>query len=95
MTGKLFGFWFISIFVILGQKYEFAKKWKMHIIKSDWLYDSVEKGYCLEEKKYYLEGGKESDVKTSTPEKGPAKSKNGFYSFLPLTDFIHTTQSSN
>lgn len=47
----------------------------MHIIKSDWLYDSVEKGYCLEESKYYLEGRKESDVKTSTPEKGPAKSK--------------------
>ncbi|XP_063404919.1 DNA topoisomerase 2-binding protein 1-like [Mytilus trossulus] len=57
-----------------GQKYEFARKWKMHIIKSEWLYDSVEKGYCLDESKYGLEG-RDSGVKTSTPEKGKAKNR--------------------
>ena len=46
----------------------------MHIIKSEWLYDSVEKGYCLDESKYGLEG-RDSGVKTSTPEKGKAKSE--------------------
>ena len=54
-----------------GPKYEFAKKWKIHIVKSDWLYDSIEKGYCLEEKQFALskDAGEKSEVKTSTPEK--------------------------
>ncbi|XP_062568872.1 DNA topoisomerase 2-binding protein 1-A-like [Saccostrea cucullata] len=55
-----------------GAKYEFAKKWKIHIVKSDWLYDSIERGYCLEEKDFCLtcDRGEESEgVKTSTPEK--------------------------
>jgi hypothetical protein len=40
-------------------------------VKSDWLYDSIEKGYCLEEQQFSLteNSNKMSDVKTSTPEK--------------------------
>lgn len=40
-------------------------------MKSDWLYDSIEKGYCLEEKQFALskDAGEKSEVKTSTPEK--------------------------
>ncbi|XP_061181170.1 DNA topoisomerase 2-binding protein 1-like [Saccostrea echinata] len=55
-----------------GAKYEFAKKWKIHIVKSDWLYDSIERGYCLEERDFCLTHDKEdekTEVKTSTPEK--------------------------
>ncbi|XP_055995895.1 DNA topoisomerase 2-binding protein 1-like [Ostrea edulis] len=54
-----------------GAKYEFAKKWKIHIVKSDWLYDSIEKGYCLEERQFSLTDDMDdkSEVKTSTPEK--------------------------
>lgn len=55
----------------VGAKYEFAKKWKIHIVKSDWLYDSIEKGYCLEERQFSLTDDMDdkSEVKTSTPEK--------------------------
>lgn len=54
-----------------GAKYEFAKKWRINIVKSDWLYDSIEKGYCLEEKEFSLTDNSETkaEVKTSTPEK--------------------------
>lgn len=38
--------------IILGVKYEFVKKWRINIVKSDWLYDFIEKGYCLEEKQF-------------------------------------------
>ena len=30
--------------VVLGQKYEFAKKWRIHIITSQWVKDSVSEG---------------------------------------------------
>ncbi|KAK3106422.1 hypothetical protein FSP39_019639 [Pinctada imbricata] len=56
-----------------GTKYSFAKKWKIHIVRTDWLYDSVERGYCLDERKFSVDGDTGSDdkssVKTSTPEK--------------------------
>jgi hypothetical protein len=52
------------------------------VVKSDWLYDSIEKGYCLDENKFALEdstcsesSGNSDAVKTSTPEKGTAASK--------------------
>lgn len=35
-----------------GQKYEFAKKWKIHIVNPKWLSDSLHAGYCLEEYRY-------------------------------------------
>ncbi|XP_070546625.1 DNA topoisomerase 2-binding protein 1-like [Ptychodera flava] len=38
-----------------GQKYEFAKKWKIHYVTSKWFYDSLEKGACLDENLYAVE----------------------------------------
>ena len=55
-----------------GQKYLFAKKWDIAIVKSEWLYESIEKGYCLDEADFALEGTKEDNkgrMKTSTPER--------------------------
>ncbi|KAL3835828.1 hypothetical protein ACJMK2_021298 [Sinanodonta woodiana] len=60
-----------------GQKYEFAKKWNMCIIKTEWLYDSVEKGYCQKAENYPVdsrEPGHQS-VKTSTPERASLTGK--------------------
>ncbi len=37
--------------------------WKIPVVKSEWIYDSIEAGYCLPEKNYILE----SDNQTSTP----------------------------
>ena len=30
-----------------GDKYKYAKKWKIPCVSSNWVFDSVEKGYCL------------------------------------------------
>jgi topoisomerase (DNA) II binding protein 1 len=35
-----------------GEKYNFAKLWKINIVTSKWIYDSIEAKYCLPEKKY-------------------------------------------
>ncbi|XP_064623167.1 DNA topoisomerase 2-binding protein 1-A-like isoform X2 [Lineus longissimus] len=48
-----------------GQKYEFARKWKIQIVDPKWLRDSIERGYCLDEALYPVKLGK----KTSTPSK--------------------------
>jgi hypothetical protein len=44
-----------------GLKYEHAKMWKINIVKSQWIYKSMEAGYCLNEKDFVL------DYQTSTP----------------------------
>ena len=60
----------LTLFLPTGQKYEFAKKWKIHIVNTKWLYDSVDAGYCQEEHKYKVEPPDEPRlVKTSTPTK--------------------------
>ena len=57
-----------------GQKYEFAKKWAIKIVRPQWLYDSVEKGHCCDAVKYKVEetsGSGEGDgQRTSTPNRG-------------------------
>ncbi|KAK3591402.1 hypothetical protein CHS0354_005324 [Potamilus streckersoni] len=56
-----------------GQKYEFAKKWNMCIVRTEWLYDSVEKGYCQKVENYPVDSCTKEPghkaVKTSTPER--------------------------
>ncbi|KAL4228966.1 DNA topoisomerase 2-binding protein 1 [Mactra antiquata] len=54
-----------------GQKYNFAKKWEIHIVRSEWLYESIEKGFCQDEANYPVttEGENEGKMKTSTPER--------------------------
>lgn len=54
-----------------GQKYLFAKKWEIFIIRSEWLYESIEKGFCQDEANFPVEEGGTSErkMKTSTPER--------------------------
>ncbi|OWF40591.1 DNA topoisomerase 2-binding protein 1-like [Mizuhopecten yessoensis] len=52
-----------------GTKYEFAKKWKLNIVRTAWLYDSVDKGFCQDTEKYKVMVDDKSQAKTSTPEK--------------------------
>ncbi|KAH3704241.1 hypothetical protein DPMN_079297 [Dreissena polymorpha] len=61
---------------ILGQKYQFAKKWELSIVRTEWLYDSIERGYCLSPQDYGLEEGGPTGMKTSTPER---QSMTGIY----------------
>ena len=37
-----------------GDKYRYAKRWKIPCITSDWVYDSIEKGYCLSTEGYLI-----------------------------------------
>lgn len=36
-----------------GQKYEFARRWNLHCVCTQWLYDSIQSGFCLDESNYY------------------------------------------
>lgn len=51
-----------------GDKYKYAKKWKIPCVTSNWVFDSVEKGFCLPTKDYGVELLNDR-VKVSTPEK--------------------------
>lgn len=45
-----------------GEKFEYARKWKIPCVKPEWVYDSISKGYCLPTLDYRV-----SQVKVSTP----------------------------
>lgn len=57
----------------LGQKYLYAKRWSLHVVRSEWLYESIDKGFCQDEKQFAVseEGvdGSDPDMRTSTPER--------------------------
>lgn len=36
-----------------GEKYEFARRWNLHCVCTQWFYDSIQTGFCLEESNYY------------------------------------------
>ena len=60
--------------LIVGQKYEFALKWQLKVVRSDWLYESIEKGFCQDETKYEVKTQSsdkqaQGGMKTSTPER--------------------------
>lgn len=46
-----------------GKKYEYAKDWKIIVVKVEWIYESIRAGYCLLEKNFQFE----STNQTSTP----------------------------
>lgn len=36
-----------------GEKYEFARRWNLHCVCTQWFYDSVKSGFCLDEADFY------------------------------------------
>ncbi|RNA05040.1 DNA topoisomerase 2-binding 1 [Brachionus plicatilis] len=57
-----------------GTKYDHAKLWKINVVKSEWIYESIKAGYCLPEKDFILV----SENQTSTPSESrilPSKTK--------------------
>lgn len=36
-----------------GEKYEFARRWNLHCVCTQWFYDSVKSGFCLDESDFY------------------------------------------
>lgn len=53
----------------VGEKYHYAKRWKVAIVTSQWLFDSLDKGYAQEEAGYKLaDPDNEKPQGSSTPE---------------------------
>lgn len=83
------------MFVISGQKYEFAKKWNVYCVTIHWLFDSIEKGFCQDESRYAVERedrrkDKPGRPNTSTPtgsNKSKYSSKMSFLWFLSVCYF--------
>uniref|UniRef100_A0AAY4C5I6 BRCT domain-containing protein n=1 Tax=Denticeps clupeoides TaxID=299321 RepID=A0AAY4C5I6_9TELE len=52
-----------------GPKYECAQKWNVYCVSINWLFDSIEKGFCQDESNYRVEPStqKHSKPTTSTP----------------------------
>ena len=48
-----------------GDKYSHAKKWKIPCVSSSWVFDSIERGYCLPTEGYRVD----KNTKSSTPTK--------------------------
>ncbi|GAB1609328.1 DNA topoisomerase 2-binding protein 1-like [Argonauta hians] len=72
-----------------GQKYSFALRFNIQIVKSSWLYDSIEAGYCLVETNYQLkpdDPNSFSEMKTSTPTKDNCEPKERY---LPNVSMIN------
>uniref|UniRef100_A0A1A8L296 Topoisomerase (DNA) II binding protein 1 n=1 Tax=Nothobranchius pienaari TaxID=704102 RepID=A0A1A8L296_9TELE len=61
-----------------GQKYECAKKWNVYCVSVNWLFDSIEKGFCQDESRYAVDrrSSKTSAPHTSTPT-GTSKRQDG------------------
>lgn len=36
-----------------GQKYEFARRWNLHCVSTQWFFDSIQSGVCLDEADFY------------------------------------------
>lgn len=52
----------------IGDKYRYAKNWKIFCINTNWVFDSVEAGYCKDENLYKIENtSKLEQPKRSTP----------------------------
>ena len=47
-----------------GEKYDHARLWGIPCVRPDWVYDSIERGYCLSTSDYRVES-----AKASTPTK--------------------------
>uniref|UniRef100_A0A3Q3IZ31 BRCT domain-containing protein n=1 Tax=Monopterus albus TaxID=43700 RepID=A0A3Q3IZ31_MONAL len=52
-----------------GEKYQCAQKWNVHCVSLRWLFDSIDKGFCQDERKYNvkLKSSKVTQPHTSTP----------------------------
>jgi topoisomerase (DNA) II binding protein 1 len=58
-----------------GTKYQFAKKWSLHIVRPDWLTTCIEAGYAVEESKFQVDGVPHS-VSSSTPSSDASRLSN-------------------
>ncbi|XP_076455741.1 DNA topoisomerase 2-binding protein 1-A-like [Babylonia areolata] len=78
-----------------GQKYDYAMKWSIHIVNLSWVYDSLDKNYCQEEKNYPVTGKPGVyRVKTSTPEKSRLSTINPSISDISAISTAHVDETA-
>lgn len=51
-------------FCFSGDKYNFARQWKMYCVKPEWFHESLASGYCLPEGDYSMDDQDGGGVKT-------------------------------
>ncbi|ELT90028.1 hypothetical protein CAPTEDRAFT_225496 [Capitella teleta] len=79
-----------------GQKYEFAKKWRIHIVRPDWLNTCIEAGYAVEEYKYKVtEGNPGQGATISTPNSSRNLSNVSNLSNLSAISMTHINETAN
>ncbi|PFX26384.1 DNA topoisomerase 2-binding protein 1-A [Stylophora pistillata] len=44
-----------------GEKYEYARRWNLHCVCTQWFYDSVQTGLCQDESSYYTQPNEENN----------------------------------
>ncbi|XP_056155580.1 DNA topoisomerase 2-binding protein 1 [Lampris incognitus] len=79
-----------------GQKYECAKKWNVYCVSLQWLFDSIEKGFCQDESRYAVEqrAPRTGRPHTSTPT-GTNKKEEGL-SVLGLSNIsVNVSMTAN
>lgn len=37
-----------------GEKYEYARRWSLHCVSTQWFYDSIQTGFCCDESDFYM-----------------------------------------
>ena len=37
-----------------GEKYEYAKRWNLHCVSTQWFFDSIQSGFCVDESDFYV-----------------------------------------
>ena len=47
----------------VAEKYKFARQWKVLCVRPQWLYDSIDTGYCQDEEKYSVDSKPSLDTK--------------------------------
>lgn len=82
----------------VGEKYHYAKRWKVQIVTSQWLFDSLDKGYAQEEADYKLaDPDAEKPQGSSTPEELTGRRKRSVpapdVSAIGLTNHTHVSES--
>ena len=50
-----------------GDKYKYARKWRIPCLTSDFVFDSIERGFCLPTDGYRVDAGLPAKERASTP----------------------------
>ena len=65
----------IQFYNLLADKYRFACQWHVFCVTCQWIYKSIETGYCQDEEQYVIEGVEEKKGSSDGKSKEKVKDK--------------------